>query len=169
MLGRHVCQFCRGLTSKTWRGLLEDFPDATLVDHLEFGWPVDYTLTQIPTPTLFNHKKDPSDYIHSSKFVNKEVSLDAMLSLFSHPPFSPWFQRHPMMTKPKKNSTYRRTIINLSFLKCRSVNVVIAKGFDLREHSHAHPFYSLRFLVMVGGPQSLLPLRPRPLSPCGFP
>ena len=32
-----------GLNIKAWRELLADYPDVTLVEPLEFGWPIDYT------------------------------------------------------------------------------------------------------------------------------
>ena len=53
-----------GLNIQVWCCLLVDYPDVKLVDHLEFGWPLGYTSLQIPTPTLINHSKEPSDRCH---------------------------------------------------------------------------------------------------------
>ena len=52
-----------GLNIPVWRTLLADFPDSSLVDHLEYGWPLDYTSPSIPVPTLNNHS--PSAVIYS--------------------------------------------------------------------------------------------------------
>ena len=38
-----------------WRIALMDHPDTTLVDHIEFGFPSNYS-----TPTFTNHKEDPA-------------------------------------------------------------------------------------------------------------
>ena len=40
-----------GLNITAWRLLLSDYPDAGLLDHLEFAWPLDYTLGNVPTAT----------------------------------------------------------------------------------------------------------------------
>ena len=39
-----------GLSISMWRYLLTDYPDVNLVEHLEYGWPLDYTKNKPPTP-----------------------------------------------------------------------------------------------------------------------
>ena len=54
-----------------------------------------------------------------------------MLGPFNEALFEPWFQQSPMMTRPKKNTSEKRIIIDLSFPKGVSVNAGIRKGFYL--------------------------------------
>ena len=62
---------------------------------------------------------------HILSFINTELSHNAMLGHFQSPPFI------PMMTRPKKNSTKKRIIIDLSFPHGKSVNTGIVKGYYL--------------------------------------
>ena len=111
-----------GLNIPVWRKLLAGFPDSSLVDHLEFGWPLDYTSHNIPVPTLANHSPSAISDVHILSFIEKERSFKALLGPFPAQPFAPWFQVSPMMTRPKKNSPNKRVIIDLSFPPGRSVN-----------------------------------------------
>ena len=111
--------------------MLEDFPDTTLVDLLEFGWPIDYTSLKVPTPTFRNHSRSADDDLHINKFITKELAFNAFLDPFCSPPFEPWSQVSPMMTRPKKNSSEKRIIVDLSFPPGKSVNAGITKGYYL--------------------------------------
>ena len=55
----------------------------------------------------------------------------AMLGPFTRTPFEPWFHRSPMMTRPKKNTSEKRKIIDLSYCKGHSINTGIKKGYYL--------------------------------------
>ena len=89
-----------------------DFFYMLLVDHLEFGWPIDYSLARLPVPTLVNHIPDTHRDVHISAFIQAEVDFNAMLGPFSELPFTPWFQLSPLMTRPKKDSTAKRVIMD---------------------------------------------------------
>ena len=52
-----------------------------------------------------------------------------MLGPFSALPVTPWFQVSSLMTRPKKDSTAKRVIMDLSFPSGRSVNAGIARGY----------------------------------------
>ena len=54
-----------------------------------------------------------------------------MIGPFMEALFEPWFQRSPMMTRPKKDSTEKRIIIDLSYPRGLNVNAGIVKGFYL--------------------------------------
>ena len=71
-----------GLNIPVWRTLLADFPDSSLVDHLEFGWPLDYTSHNIPVPTLTNHSPSAISDVHILSFIEKERSFKALLGPF---------------------------------------------------------------------------------------
>ena len=46
-----------------------------------------------------------------------------MLGPFNHQPFKQWTQINPLMTRPKKNTTERRVIMDLSWPKPPGVSV----------------------------------------------
>lgn len=108
------------------------------MDFLEFGWPLDYEKPSSPTSTLRNHSvlgdKDP----HIAAFIKKELQHGALVGPFIVPPFTPWTQFSPLMTRPKKNSEARRVIIDLSFPKGASVNSGIKKGIYQGKSSKFH-------------------------------
>ena len=122
-----------GLNICNWKLLLVDYPDQDLLDFLEFGWPVDYVASYPPTPTLINHEKSPLYLEHVKLYIEKEVSLGALLGPFDNPPFYPWFQVSPIMTRPKKDSDARRVILDLSFPKQKGVNAGIERKAYLGE------------------------------------
>ena len=111
-----------GLKIQNWRYLLSDYHDNSILDFLEFGWPVDYTSYHRPTPTYKNHieKGDYSNQINN--YISTELNHNALLGPFINDPFSPWCQYSPIMTRPKKNSLERRIIVDLSCPKGKSVN-----------------------------------------------
>ena len=76
----------------------------------------------VPVPTFKNHSRDEVDSSHIEKFICKELSHAAMAGPFAPCPFQPWLQCSPMMTIPKKNSSDKRIIIDLSYPKGKSMN-----------------------------------------------
>jgi hypothetical protein len=54
--------------------------------------------------------------------LDHEVAQEAMLGPFSKPPFWPWSHLNPLMSRPKKGSTSRRVILDLSWPLHASVN-----------------------------------------------
>ena len=48
-------------------------------------------------------------------YIITEIGHRAMLGMFDHPPFTPWCQINPFLTRPKKDSTSRRVIMDLSW------------------------------------------------------
>ena len=49
--------------------MLANYPDLQLVDHLEFGWPIDYTASIPSVPTLRNHSGSTDVADHVAPFV----------------------------------------------------------------------------------------------------
>ena len=105
-----------GLNIPTWRSLLADFPDTLLVDHLEFGWSLDYTAKVIPNHTCKNHSVTADLDFHILKFINAELAHNALLGPFESLPYSPWCQQSPMMKCPKKNSRKNGGIVRGFYL-----------------------------------------------------
>ena len=146
------------LKCDTWDTLLADYDDGEIAHYLRYGWPSSYTAFTPPTPASRNH---PSAVAHSAnidRFLEKELSKDALLGPFSVPPFSPWCQICPLMTVPKKESNKRRVIIDLSYPKGASVNDGVAKNFfQGRELSYTLPSAAdLSALLLAMGPGSFI-------------
>ena len=89
--------------------------DGSLMDMLQYGFPVGFEGGVRPRESLSNHSsavKFPSDI---KKFLEKECGLGAMLGLFQEPPFQGWDRVNPLMSRPKRDSSERRLILDLSF------------------------------------------------------
>ena len=87
---------------------------AVVMEMLTFGFPVGY-MGPIPTPTLGNHPSANNHASHLEAYISKETAEGAMLGLSPQPPFYPWCQTNPLLTRPKKDSRTRRIIMDLSW------------------------------------------------------
>ena len=122
----------------TWHHLLSDFSDNVICEFLEFGWPINYTSPTPPTPVSHNH---PSAFNHPDdvrQFIAKEVQLQATAGPFSVNPFSFNFMTSPLLTVPKKDSTSRRIVMDLSFPLGTSINDGIPKDTFLDDPFKLH-------------------------------
>ena len=117
-----------GFNIRTWHKCLHDY-DRELCDFLEFGWPMDYKRHIAPTSTCYNHSSALSHSNDVIAYIDKERDYGALVGPFIHPPFQPWFQTNPLMTRPKKSSNDRRVIMDLSWPRDFSVNDGIDKYF----------------------------------------
>jgi hypothetical protein len=99
---------------KTWRSMAVGYEDQQVLDFLEFGFPASYK-GPIPDSTFINHASARNNPSHIAKYVAKEVAQGAMLGPHRAPMFAPWSQVNPLLTRPKKDSTDRRVIVDLSF------------------------------------------------------
>ena len=118
----------------TWDHLLGDYHDAEIAEYLRFGWPGGYTAPVPPTSSVSNHPSALKFPDHISNFLDKEVTLGAMLGPFTAPPFEGWSQVSPLMTVEKKDSLSRRVIIDLSFPLGLGVNSGVPKNFFQGNH-----------------------------------
>ena len=127
------------LNIQAWRKYLLNYPDKTLVDMLEFGFPANYIAPFPPTPTYVNHREAQDHSAHIDQYVQKELTLGALLGPFGVPPMTPWYQCSPIMTREKTNSSDRRIIVDLSHPKGASVN----SGIPRREYLGEPQSYTL--------------------------
>lgn len=111
-----------------WTALLKDYPDPSLIQMLTYGFPANYSAEHPPAPTFSNHKESIPQRSHLLAYIEKEISHGALLGPFPLPPFSPWSQCSPIMTRPKSTPNERRIIVDLSFPKGRSVNSGIPRN-----------------------------------------
>ena len=88
---------------------------------------MDYTAPVIPTPALNHHGSAIAFPDHVNQYINTESNFGTLRGPFSQPPFEPWTQNNALMTRPKKCSTDRRVITDLSWPTGQSVNSGIVK------------------------------------------
>ena len=128
---------------------MNNYWNKQLIDLLTFGFPLDFDRLSPLHSTLENH-----DSAHQvQEYLDTEISHVAILGPFKEPPFK--MHMSPLMTHSKQNSTKRRTILDLSWLKCASVNggvssdVYLDTYFKLRYPSIDDITYKLIFKVDI--------------------
>ena len=112
-----------------WRRSEHLLSDSTLVDMLAFGFPAGYESDVKPKEGCQNHGSALRHQSDIVQFIHKEVELGAMLGPFKQTPFVDWDRRNPMMTCPKRDSTRRRVILDLSYPHGQSVNSGVPSGW----------------------------------------
>jgi hypothetical protein len=105
-----------------WRWYLHNYEDISLVDFLDYGFPVGFDAQCPLSPTYNNHSSATSYPDHVQFYLDTECQAGAMLGPFTAPPFWPWLHISPLMTRDKKHSTHRRAIVDLSWPHEASVN-----------------------------------------------
>jgi hypothetical protein len=111
-----------GLNIDKWRFYLQGHTDSSLVDFLQYGFPVGFNPDCPLTPTLSNHASATNNLQHVEHYLTTEIEAGAILGPFSTPPFWPWTHLSPLMTREKKASVHRRVIVDLSWPQGASVN-----------------------------------------------
>jgi hypothetical protein len=99
-----------------WERHTRDYADKQVVDFLKFGFPTSY-YGPVPDPTADNHASALQHPRQVDKYTTTETAAGAMLGPFKEPPFVPWCQTNPLMSRPKKDSSDRRIIMDLSWPK----------------------------------------------------
>lgn len=105
-----------------WDELLQSYHDRELCVFLRYGWPVGFHGSAPPTSVEDNHASATNNTEAVNEFVNKELSHGALIGPFTKPPFQPWNRCSPIMTGPKKDSSERRVIVDMSYPMGLSVN-----------------------------------------------
>ena len=108
--------------------LLEGYEDKEVVEWLRYGWPAG-RLPTLPQPSwsATNHKGATDFPEQLDNYINKEKSYNAVMGPFNKIPFSNNTGISPLSTRPKKMSTERRVILDLSFPIGDAVNDGIPK------------------------------------------
>ncbi|KAK3732238.1 hypothetical protein QZH41_001624 [Actinostola sp. cb2023] len=146
------------LNINAWRSRLHSFTDNVIVDYLEFGWPVNYQRSQLPTTRIHNHPAATNNQVHVDKFLAKEVSLGATAGPFLQNPLDLPLATSPLSAVPKRDSTDKRIVMDLSFPTALSVNDGIPNDNFLGEsYTLTYPtIHSLLDLVRQHGNGCLL-------------
>ena len=96
--------------------LLHDYHDKEIVDWLRYGWPTGRLPTlAAPSQCTKNHKGVVEHPQQLQKYITKEQSYGAVMGPYNKIPFSTEMGISPLSTRPKKDSTDRRIILDLSF------------------------------------------------------
>ena len=110
-----------GLHIHKWRHYLVDYHDPTVVDYLNFGWPINFNRASPLRSTPENHASATQHMQHIDHYVQVERGHGALLGpLGGH--LAGRTHISPLMTKPKKESIHRRVIMDLSWPAQASVN-----------------------------------------------
>ena len=105
---------------------------------MSYGWPVNYTALTCPVSLLHNHPSASQFASHVQDNIDTELSWNAVAGPFDYPPFLDDFVCSPIQTVPKRGSSTRRVIMDMSFPHSSSVNdgipqdTYLGKPFKLR-------------------------------------
>ena len=129
---KHNFQYCRFPVPITWdvdrfEKLLEGYHDAEIIQFMRFGWPVETEhLIESDTipPNQQGARNNPGDL---DKYISDELSQKSIIGPFSENMFGKTARFSPIDAIPKKDTTEKRVIINLSHPDGTSVNDAISK------------------------------------------
>ena len=88
---------------------------AIVVDFLSYGWPINYTACTLPASSLHNHPSASNFHSHEQAYIVTELSWNGIAGPFEYPPFSIDFVCSPLQTVPKRGSSSRRVVMDLTF------------------------------------------------------
>ena len=109
------------------RSLLQNYSDAQVCDFLEYGWPVGHDGSPFRSSFSRNHSGATDFPDDIAKYLKKESSYKAIVGPFKTNLFSCPSTLSPLNSVPKKDSTERRVIVDLSFPEGEAVNSGIFK------------------------------------------
>ena len=123
------------------RSLLFDYKDQLICEFLEFGFPIEFTgdmsmFENFDKKSLWkmkNHKGAEKFASNMRTYLQKESFNKAIIGPFKENPFKSGIKISPVNSLPKKDTSERRVILDLSFPKGKSVNDFISKDFYLGE------------------------------------
>ena len=84
-------------------------------------------ITEPPSPSHTYHSSATAFPQDIRNYIKNEIFYGSIAGPFPQPPFTPWFQTNPLMSRPKKDSIDRRVILDLSWPLDFSVNDGIDK------------------------------------------
>jgi len=105
-----------------WEDLLLGYHDKIVVEFLKYGWPINYCASQSPHSTMCNHPSPLAFPDHVRHYIPTELSFGAIAGPFSTNPLHKPLVCSPLQTVPKRGSSKRRVVLDLSFPPTFSVN-----------------------------------------------
>ena len=145
--GKYNFQHCRirinfKINVDFMRTMLINYKDIQVCDFLEFGFPIGFkgcTENLISKDQIWkykNHKGATEFPDDINAYIEKESKYGAVLGPFKINPFQEKLIISPLNSVPKKETSERRIIMDLSFPKGNSVNDYIEKNEYLEEKIH---------------------------------
>jgi len=110
------------LLTNVWRILLPDYHDNIVAEFLAFGCPINYTVPSLPSSTSHNHPSATQYDSHVREHINTELHWQALAGPIDHSPFPQPTICSLLQTVPKRGSTSRRVVMDLSFPPGHLVN-----------------------------------------------
>ena len=124
------------------RTMLINYKDIQVCDFLELGFPIGFkgcTENLISKDQIWKYKnhKGATEFPNDiNAYIEKESKYGAVLGSFKNNPFQEKLIISPLNSVPKKETSERRIIMDLSFPKGNSVNDYFDKNEYLEEKNH---------------------------------
>ena len=109
------------LNIAAWREVLREYPDRGVVDYLAYGWPVNFDRESFRITSHENHPSAERFMPDVDHYIATECTHGALAGPFAGPPVH-GMHISPLMTRPKKDSRFRRVIMDLSWPKGAAIN-----------------------------------------------
>ena len=111
-----------------------------ILEFVKYGFPMGYAGPISDTVAAPNHPSATDYPTHIDEFVEKELSLGALVGPFATPPFRPWCHISPLMSREKGDTGKRRVITDMTYPQDKSINAYIVKnGVYGFEYAHSLP------------------------------
>ena len=110
-----------GLNIPAWREALRSYSDRAIVDYLAYGWPINFDRSSPLLSTPHNHPSAIRFEPDIDHYITVETGHGALAGPFDGPPVV-GMHINPLMTRPKKDSHFRRVIMDCSWPKGAAIN-----------------------------------------------
>lgn len=126
------------------RSMLNDYKDLQVCDFLSYGFPIGFKGDESIIPHFdqiwkYRNHKGATEYpTEINNYLHKECKTESILGPFKNNPFSGPLIVSPLNSVPKKDSSERRIILDLSFPKGNSINNYIDKDEYLGEKAEIY-------------------------------
>lgn len=102
--------------------LVTETQDREVLQYLRYGWPINYLKTEDPIPTFKNHRGATEFPDTIDEYIQRELGEGRLVGPVATPAFRHRTSFSPMTTRPKRESTRRRVICDLSWPPGQSIN-----------------------------------------------
>lgn len=102
--------------------------DNWILDCIAMGFPMQYHGPILNNTFTSNHPSALNFEQHVTEYIDYEISINAIVGPFSEPPFQPWANIAPLMSREKSDKVSRRIIVDLSYPPGCGPNAYITKN-----------------------------------------
>lgn len=111
-----------------WNHLLLDYDDEIVVEFFNYGWPINYKSHQLQQSTQHNLPSALAFSDHVRAYIKAELSFTTISGPFQKNPPHQHLICSPLQTVPKRGSTKRQVVMDLSYQPSFSVNSGISSS-----------------------------------------